>query len=597
MGRFLDRLGQLGLPLGVGLFVGYWLADRGIPWTPNMLAGLAVFFVYALLLILVGQWIKGKAVRLEDGGEVLRKRVVVLLVLLFIAAGVRLGTYWLDQPAPLTRLPRADLQRGFQLDTEQYRRLEREMESLVLRLEQSPLSEPGNNKLRTLTAADEELLRGVWVAFYYNAFALEQVRIFYEDWYRFDPSRAERPWLLRSYLLTYAAELALFEKSLRLTQVLGSHAAARKFLNAPHPQYELPENTLSFVREQFLGTRDEARVIAGEQYLRFLETTLDARQQAAEIGAEALWRDVERHLRVINRADVLERTEKTVRADLQILKRGVRRVWFPTQTSVANWMGNIKMRRVGQYLITRENLDTMNAVLEPGDILVSRKNWYLSNVGLPGFWPHAILYIGEPEKLQEAFDTPEVRAWLAQETGQEMSLGEYLLKRYPVEWSLYLGGLDGDDVTVLEAIAPGVVLNSLPRAAGDYMAALRPRLSTLRKAQAIVEAFSHLGKPYDYDFDFATDHALVCSEVVWRSYRPGNGRPGLQLPVQEVAGRMTLPPNEVVRMYAEEHGTEAQQLDFVFFLDARERDGVSLSAAEDDFRRSGERPKWDFLQQ
>ncbi len=36
--------------------------------------------------------------------------------------------------------------------------------------------------------------------------------------------------------------------------------------------------------------------------------------------------------------------------------------------------------------------------MEPGDIIVARQNWYLSNIGLPGFWPHAELYVGTPEE-------------------------------------------------------------------------------------------------------------------------------------------------------------------------------------------------------
>ena len=76
-----------------------------------------------------------------------------------------------------------------------------------------------------------------------------------------------------------------------------------------------------------------------------------------------------------------------------ILKEDSFRAWFPIQKRVSEWMGDTKVRRTPS-LITEEDLDKMRKSLAPGDILLERRNWYLSNAGLPGFWPHAALYIG-----------------------------------------------------------------------------------------------------------------------------------------------------------------------------------------------------------
>ncbi len=40
-----------------------------------------------------------------------------------------------------------------------------------------------------------------------------------------------------------------------------------------------------------------------------------------------------------------------MRADLQVVKRSVRRTWFPAQKRVAEWMGDVRTRRPGRYLI------------------------------------------------------------------------------------------------------------------------------------------------------------------------------------------------------------------------------------------------------
>ncbi len=595
IGCWLDRCGQLGLPLAVGVLVGYWSADRGLRWMPTMLEALSIFIAAALLLILVGQWLKGQLTREAEQGGGIRKRTVTLLVLGCGAALIRLGVFWMEQPSPLTSLPPDELVQSFHLDSAQYRRLEREMEQLVQRLERQPQLAT-NGSYRALTAMDERLLRDVWSAFYSNAFALDQIRIFWEDWYRFDPSRAERPLFLRSFLLTFTAEAALFEKSVRLTRLLVPNPAVKTFLDAPHSELALPEHTFSRFREEFLGARDEARVIAGEQYLRFLDRTLAARQTAAELGAEPLWRDLERHLAIIAGTGILERAELTARADLQVVKRAVRRTWYPTQKGIADWMGNVKTRRVGHYLITGEQLAVVDKRLEPGDIVLSRKNWYLSNVGLPGFWPHAILSIGDPEELGQAAAGDEVRSYLQSLTGQDLTIDQYLRQTFPSAWARYHAGLDGEPIELIEAVGEGVLLNSLSGAAGDYLAVLRPRLSQLAKVQAIIEAFRHLDKPYDFDFDFATDHALVCTEVVWRSYRPGPGKDGLELPLVELAGRLTLPANQIARLYAEQYGREEQQLDLVYFLDGREEQQQAVVADEPAFRRSHQRFQWDILQ-
>lgn len=147
---------------------------------------------------------------------------------------------------------------------------------------------------------------------------------------------------------------------------------------------------------------------------------------------------------------------------------------------------------------------------------------------------------------------------------------------------------------VIEGIAAGVVLNTLSRACGDYLAAIRPRLDKKAKAQAIIEAFGHLDKPYDYNFDFATDHALVCTELVWRSFRPAAGKQGLNLEPILIAGRRALPANEIAAVFAKEHGTPGAQFEFVLFLDALESEARSFLSTEDVFLETSGRTKWDL---
>lgn len=592
VGVALDLFGTALLPACVGAVLGFYAADQGMRWLPTMLGILLLAGAFALLARTGGRAMQGQAFHVTPKGLVLRKRVLAGVALAVFAGGLRLVLFMVQQTSPLTALTSDEFETTFEYDSANYREYDRGIENFLILLEARPELFVDEH---VLSADEEQLVLDAWVAIYDYSFALDQIRIFYEDWYRFDPSRAERSYHLRSFLLTYAAELALFEKSARVVGLFKRNRNVVKFLDAPHADRELAKNTFSIYRQELQGTRDAARVLAGEQYLHVLESGLGGRRETLSLGAGWLWESVEHHLSLIDELALVIRNDRSVRADLELFKRGVRRVWYPAQKGVAEWMGDTRIRRVGWYLIDEQLWAPMDEQLEPGDIMLSRKNWYLSNVGLPGFWPHAILYVGAPDKFASYFDDPEVRAWVERESGEAIDLPTYLSRRYPSHWLSFSAGEEGEPFRVIEAISEGVVFSVMDHVVGDYVVALRPKLSKTAKAQAIVAAFDFLDRPYDFDFDFATDHALVCTELVWRAYRPATGKPGLDMPLVEMAGRPTLPANDIARLYVDEWGSEGAQLEFVYFIDAIERERRAVVSSEEEFRTTPERTKWDLL--
>ncbi|MFV8751874.1 YiiX/YebB-like N1pC/P60 family cysteine hydrolase [Nannocystaceae bacterium ST9] len=593
IGVALDRVGTWLLPACIGAAAGFYAADQGMRWLPTMLGILLLAGAFALLAGAAGRAMQGQAFHVTPKGLVVRKRVLAAVALAVVGGALRLVLFMVQQSSPLTELSIDEFETTFELDGASYREYDGGIEHYLTLLEARPELFVDEH---VLTADEERLLLDAWVAIYDYSFALDQVRIFYEDWYRFDPSRAQRSQHLRSFLLTFAAELALYEKSARVVGLFKRNRNVVKFLDAPHPEQELSENTFSIYRQELQGTRDASRVLAGEQYLKVLATGLHGRSEARSLGANWLWQRVEHHLALIDELDLLMRTDKNLRADLEVLKRGVRRVWYPAQKGVAEWMGDTRIRRVGWYLIDEELWGPMEQELEPGDIMLSRKNWYLSNVGLPGFWPHAILYVGDHDKFAAYFDDPEVLAWVAQVSGEAIDLPTWLSREYPAEWLQFTTLEEGQPYRVIEAISEGVSFSPMDHVVGDYVVALRPKLDKLSKAQAIVAAFGYLGRPYDFDFDFATDHALVCTELVWRAYRPATGKSGLELPLVEMAGRPTLPANDIARFYVDEWESGGEtQLEFVYFIDAIERERRAVVSSEEEFRTTPERTKWDLI--
>lgn len=161
--------------------------------------------------------------------------------------------------------------------------------------------------------------------------------------------------------------------------------------------------------------------------------------------------------------------------------------------------------------------DKIKVHLRPGDILITRHRYAMTNLFLPGYWPHAALYIGSKQSL------------LAQ------SVSSALPKTHE-NW--------GDHHEVLEALKDGVHFRSLKETlAVDAFLVLRPELSETAIRNGIVRAIAHAGKPYNFDFDFFRSDALVCTEVIYRAY---DGLEQFQLSLSRRAGRLTLSADDLV---------------------------------------------------
>jgi hypothetical protein len=346
-------------------------------------------------------------------------------------------------------------------------------------------------------------------------------------------------------------------------------------LNEPVPELGSPKGTYARMRFRFLntgrGTEFAALGLIDEDTRRAAPPALAA--GIAEDRA-ALWRYG------AGRGSVM-----TVTNALQVVQRAGFAAWFPVQAGIADWMGDTRLLPKDRALVSPAQVAALGTVLEPGDLLLARREGYLSNMGIPGFWPHSVLYVGTPEERRRALADPDVVAWV-QARGQADGDFEALLARtHPAAYGRAVAADGGVPRRALEAISEGVAFTTLDHAAGaDHVAALRPRLPAVEKAAALLRAFGYAGRPYDFDFDFRTDAALVCSELIYKAYEPGPGRQGLRLPLVEVLGRPVLPPSEIVRLFDVELGTPAAQLELVRFLDGRQAAGPAVERDVEAFR-------------
>jgi len=169
----------------------------------------------------------------------------------------------------------------------------------------------------------------------------------------------------------------------------------------------------------------------------------------------------------------------------------------------------VKMPEQGKR-VTKDTITMLRPLLRPGDVFITRHDDAMSNLFLPGFWPHGALYIGSE--------------------AERVDLGV----KY-VEDGIRTSA---DPVNMLEAKKDGVLLRELEETLHlDAFVVLRPRLADKDRAKALTNALSHAGKAYDFVFDFSTSDRLVCTEVVYRGY---HGVGDISFDLSTKAGRKCL---------------------------------------------------------
>lgn len=418
---------------------------------------------------------------------------------------------------------------------------------------------------RLLEPDQRDRARALWAAFADRLLALEPG----ED---------------NAFALDRAAFLARYRFAMDFIEIANRDPGLDQLFNEAHPGLGLPAGSYARLKLHYLHVA-RATEFAALELLHRTRGSLTPEPLAA--GAKA---DAERILEM-GRGSGLKMTAENA---VKVVADAARATTLPAQEGVARWAGNVRVRRHGEALISTAQARELTGTLQPGDVLLQRREWYLTNAGIPGFWTHAALYIGTEAERTDFFDDPDVLAWV-QEQGHA-TFAALLHARHP---DAYMASkvLDaGNPARVLEAIAEGVVFTSIEHsAAADSMAALRPRLSKQERAVALLGAFGYAGRPYDYDFDFGTDAALVCSELIYKSYQPSAGTRGLELPLEVVTGRLMMTPNDMARHFAGDRLDGSRPFEFVTMLDGDERTDSAHPVDVEVFADSWHRPKWHIV--
>ncbi len=431
-----------------------------------------------------------------------------------------------------------------------------------------------------LRRQEKERVWDLWQLVLDCTIALDRAAQLHGAWMRGWSSRPRT----RDFVRHHAAFLAAYRGALDFIGAVERDPRLDPVLNDAVPELGMPAGTYDVYKLRFLN----AALGAQFALLRAASFALDSDRHdslkaAADEDSAFIWD-----------AGLGRGSALTAKNAIAVLRKEGLKAWFPIQRRASLAVSHLRLPVRKGGLIRRRQLREILPLLAPGDVLLQRREWVFTNVGLPGFWTHAALFVGTPKEREVLASDASVLAWLSEYRGGARDL----------EACLGAGAAtcrragDHFPARVIEALAPGVILSSLERSAAcDGLAVLRPRLSPHEKAAALIRAFHFVGRPYDFAFNFETDSALVCSEVVVKSYEAGEGTHGLSLPMKSIAGHAVVPPNDLARVFDAEAEREDRPFNLVCFLDGREAEHRAVLASEGDFRASWRRPKWHVFMQ
>jgi hypothetical protein len=408
---------------------------------------------------------------------------------------------------------------------------------------------------------------------------LDQYVLEYQYFYQADSSKY--PDLnTRAFLIFYGSYTANYQTVFELSNEIDGNKYVELLLN--EEMDEIGQKDVYQKLKNKLNHPDSIlRLNLGRTYLEYIQLRRNIPQNAHTL----LEFSIDSYSAVFGNFD--QSVKLSIGSILDTFEKKTVSRWLPVQKSIGVKLTTSRISSRNESYISYDDINWLYPLLEPGDILFQRRDWLMSNVGMPGYWTHSVLYTGTFEELDSYFYS-ESHYLL------NMSVSEYIKKNYPSAYELKKTKYDGRyNYTTIEVKKEGVIILPMEVSSKvDSIAAIRPSLSKEVKLKAILYAFQKYGKPYDYDFDFSTDDSYLCSELIYKAYSPTSTKDGLRYTLIKRAGRWMVAPNDMVHSFDTEYGTSGQQFDFLFFLDGNAKSGKSEEKGVSEFRESWKRSKY-----
>ncbi|MEC7408954.1 MAG: YiiX/YebB-like N1pC/P60 family cysteine hydrolase [Planctomycetota bacterium] len=303
---------------------------------------------------------------------------------------------------------------------------------------------------------------------------------------------------ITDFLIAYSAAILLVEAARFLRHYLSNEPAIRSKLNEAQPNLAIGEDAFEKIQRSLTAPANAIRIREAREFYETHQPEITKHVQLhpelsplteliTERGA-ALEVSTARYVK----SRIQDRSEQVTAA---LLQKGIANAIYGIQQIGAIAIGSLSTSPSHQPHLPENIAKEMKSLILRGDILITRKENALTNYFLPGFWPHSAFSIGEGR--------------------------------------------------VIESMKDGVKNRSLDSTfQNDAMIVIRPNLSDSDLSETIERASKHIGKPYDFDFDFTRSDRMVCTEVIYRSF---SGIAQIEFPLSKRAGRHTLSAEDLLR--------------------------------------------------
>lgn len=325
---------------------------------------------------------------------------------------------------------------------------------------------------------------------------------------------------LRTFAVGFTAGCLLVRATKYIIQMAKQNPVIWKKLDESELRYGIERKTISRLYESLTSPR---KMLQFHQATRFFEA------HKSEIFALADEGDLEKEMIALLKQEepfIESRKRDYFRLRLRyrvydIVRRnssGYKKAMFHLFRLTGSAVAELKQPRRNSYSVlakgdkrvTPEMLKEISNKLMPGDVIITRHDDALSNLFLPGFWPHAAFYMGNAIQLN----------------------------------TLNISNSNYPDCEIIESKKDGVKFRPLHETLSvDNFIVIRPHLSADFLTKVVQCAMSHAGKRYDFLFDFTQANRLACTELIYRAY---HGIDGVKFVLNERSGRLCISAEDLI---------------------------------------------------